>query len=95
MNLDDPNEILLTPRYITQVTTEDVNAEDKPLRYKLQDLFLNYESLSPDEKRRNTFRVRMQVYKVDPTDLRECAVVLCNETGKTTSCKDLTGTGKL
>jgi hypothetical protein len=71
-----------------------MNAEDKPLRYKLQDLFLNYDSLTSDEKRRNTYRVRMQVYKVDPADLRECAVVLCNETGKTTSCRDLTGSGK-
>jgi len=35
------------------------------------------------------------VYKVDPKDLRECVVVLCNETGKTTSCKDLAGSGKL
>ena len=81
----------MAPEFLTHVTTDKEGVE--PKFYRLQDLFLNYDQLTEEEKANNKFRVRMQIYKVDPSDYREACVAICSE-GKTTSCKELTGKAK-
>lgn len=54
----------MSPQIITEVSTDRFSTECGPVDddvkfYKLQDLFLNYDSLSPQEKSQNLFRVRM------------------------------------
>ena len=38
--------------------------------------------------------MRFQVYKVDPSDLRECCVAMCTESGETQSCVSLPQNGR-
>lgn len=47
--------------YATKVTTEEENftAPDKVKLYRLQDLFTDYDSLTPEEKQINQYRVRL------------------------------------
>lgn len=85
--IDQQDEaILMSPEIVTEVLTD--REGEIPRMYRLQDLFLNYDQLTPEEKSRNSFRVRLQVFKVDPADLREACQVLCSK-GTTSSCKDL------
>jgi hypothetical protein len=56
---------------------------------------MDYESLTDAEKNKNYFRVRLQVLKVDPIDLRECVVAMCTESGETQSCQNLPANGKV
>ncbi len=88
---EDPKELLMHPKYVTMITTE---SQDETKFYKLQDLFTNFESLSEQEKKRNYFRVRLQVLKIDPEELKECCVAMCVDNGETLSCKDLPPSGK-
>lgn len=93
---EDEEELLLNPKLVTRVTTEPELGDYKkePKFYKLQDLFTDFDSLTDEEKTTNYFRVRLQVLKVDPVDLRECCVAMCHESGDTQSCKDLPANGK-
>ena len=62
--------------------------------YRLQDLFTDYESLSDSDKEKNYFRVRLQIYKIDPVDIRDCCVALCTDSLETISCENLPPNGK-
>jgi hypothetical protein len=88
---DDPDEILEHPKYVTMITSQTT---DEIKFYKLQDLFTNFDALTESEKQKNYFRVRLQVLKVDPEDVKECCVAMCVENGETISCKDLPANGK-
>ena len=73
---EDSDSLLMNPVIVTRVTTEDPMSNKKPKLYRLQDLFTDYDSLTPEEKQINLFRVQIQVLKIDPVDLRECAVAM-------------------
>lgn len=76
--IENEDELLMKPRYATRVTTEDLEMDENKLKfYRLQDLFCDYDSLTDEEKKANSFRVRMQVLKVDPVDLKEACVAMC------------------
>jgi hypothetical protein len=51
--------------------------------------------LTEEERHKNEFRVRFQVIKVDPSDLRDAVVAMCPESGETTSCKELPQNGRV
>ena len=47
--------------------------------FKLQDLFLDYESIPEDLKKRNSFKVRFTTYSFDPReDTREVVQTICH-----------------
>lgn len=74
---ENPDQLLMNPVMTTRVTTEDPLNSKKVKFYRLQDLFTDYDSLSAEEKQLNQFRVQIQVLKIDPVDLRDCAVAMC------------------
>lgn len=95
MLLEDSSEVLMSPVQLTEVTEvkddgkigEKSNLSSKP--YRLQDLFLNFDSFPREEKEKNAFYVRFCVYRIEPSDPREIVVAACPKCHDTTSCKDL------
>jgi len=90
----EDSEVLLSPVQLTEITERKDDgtiavreSRDKPFR--LQDLFLNFDSFPEVVKRNNSFNVSFCVYRVDPTDPREIVVAACPKCHDTTSCKDL------
>ena len=73
MQLDDYSEVLMTPVPYTEIT--DLEMVKSPL-FKLDDLFLNYDSLPLETRMKNAFRVRFCALKIDPEDPREAVQVL-------------------
>lgn len=61
---EDANEVIMSPVIFTELLNSDEYAE-MPL-FKLQDLFLEYESIPEDLRRKNSFKVRFTTYRYDP-----------------------------
>lgn len=61
--LDDDSEVIMSPVMFTEVTMSDYHK--LPL-YKLDDLFLNYDDIPLEQRKRNLFRVRFYALRVDP-----------------------------
>lgn len=57
--------------------------------YKLDDLFLNYDDIPMEEKKKNQFRVRFYALRVDPQDPREVVQAIDPDSMETFSCQDL------
>lgn len=68
MALQDANEIIMSPIIFTQITIPEYL---KIPIFKLDDLFLNYDELPVEHKKRNAFRVRFYALRIDPQDPRE------------------------
>lgn len=68
MMLDDINEVIMSPVIYTEITNSDY--EKLPL-FKLDDLFLNYDEIPLDMRKKNAFRIRFYALRVDPQDPRE------------------------
>jgi len=80
MILEDPNEVIMSPVIYTEII--DADKEDSPYHqmqlFKLQDLFLDFESIPEDLKKRNSFKVRFTTYRFDPReDTREVVQTMC------------------
>jgi hypothetical protein len=63
MMLDDAHEVIMSPILYTEIT--DQSMEKLPL-FKLDDLFLNYDDIPLEQRKRNTFRVRFYALRIDP-----------------------------
>lgn len=88
---DDLNETLMAPVILTEV----VNGDYSRLHFfKLNDLFLQYEQIPEDVRKKNVFKVRFYVLRVEPPELREMVQAMCPECKETFSCKDLGKDGK-
>ena len=62
--------------------------------FKLQDLYLSYESLPDAIKKINSFKVRFTTYRFDPReDVREVVQSMCPKCKATKSCKELDAEG--
>mmetsp|Transcript_31235 Transcript_31235/g.38591 ORF Transcript_31235/g.38591 Transcript_31235/m.38591 type:complete len:125 (+) Transcript_31235:997-1371(+) len=96
MLLEDSSEVLMSAVDLTDITTDRPKEEqigDPEKFFRLQDLFLNFESLPEEKRLMNSFRVRFCVYRVDPEDAREIVVAACPKCHETRSCKDLPADG--
>ena len=91
MLLEDSSEVLMSPVQFTEITVRpDPNeSQDEKKPFRLQDLFLNFDSFPEEVRQRNTFKVSFCVYRVDPADTREIVVACCPKCHETISCKDL------
>jgi len=76
---------------ITYTEVADYPSDYKTMRYfKLHDLFTDFESLPEDIKQRNAFKVKFYVLRIEPEkNWREACKMMCPETKKTMSCKEL------
>lgn len=63
MMLDDANEVIMSPVIYTEITNPEY--EKLPL-FKLDDLFLNYDEIPLEQKKKNTFKVRFYALRIDP-----------------------------
>jgi len=63
MMLDDAHEVIMSPVLYTEIT--DSAMEKLPL-FKLDDLFLNYDEIPVEQRKRNLFRVRFYALRTDP-----------------------------
>ena len=86
MMLDDANEVIMSPVIYTEIQTQ---AWQKMPLYKLDDLFLNYDEIPLEERKKNQFRVRFYALRVDPQDPREVVQALDPDSMETFSCQDL------
>lgn len=68
MMIDDDAEIIMSPIMYTCITAPD--AGKVPL-FRLDDLFLNYDEIPLAIRKKNQFRVRFYVLRVDPQDPKE------------------------
>ena len=91
--LEDSSEVIMSPVFFTDIT--DTDMVKSPL-FKLDDLFLNYDDIPIETRKKNAFRVRFYALRIDPQDPREVVQALDPETKETFSCQDLNGalTGK-
>mmetsp|Transcript_4467 Transcript_4467/g.7630 ORF Transcript_4467/g.7630 Transcript_4467/m.7630 type:complete len:339 (+) Transcript_4467:146-1162(+) len=80
---DSANEVIMSPVCYTEIT--DPESLRLPL-FKLDDLFLNFDSFPLEVKKRNAFRVRFYALRIDPQDPREVVQALDPETKETFSC---------
>ena len=92
--LEDPNEVIMSPVIFTEII--DGDKEDSPYRgsplFKLQDLFLEYENIPDEYKRKNAFKVRFTTYRYDPReDTREVVQAMCPKCKATKSCAEMEG----
>jgi hypothetical protein len=63
MMLDDANEVIMSPVIYTEITNPEY--EKLPL-FKLDDLFLNYDEIPLEQRKKNTFKVRFYALRIDP-----------------------------
>lgn len=81
MMLEDSSEVLMSAVDLTEIMTdkapEELSNVELEKFFRLQDLFLNFESLPEHHREKNTFRVRFCVYRIDPEDAREIVVAAC------------------
>lgn len=63
MMLEDVNEVIMSPVIYTQITNPE--HEKSPL-FKLDDLFLNYDEIPIELRKKNAFRVRFYALRIDP-----------------------------
>lgn len=68
MMLDDAHEVIMTPILYTEITD---HANEKLPLFKLDDLFLNYDDIPAEQKKRNKFRIRFYCLRIDPQDPKE------------------------
>ena len=74
MIFEDVNEVIMSPVIFTEI----INVEKEESFYlnmpyfKLQDLFLDFDCIPEDLKKKNSFKVRFTTYRFDPKeDIRE------------------------
>ena len=97
MLLEDCSEVLMSPVQLTEITDRVYQCENNKKKFKpfrLQDLFLNFDSFPEEVRERNCFRVSFCVYRFDPSDARDIVVAACPKCNETISCKDLDADGK-
>lgn len=77
--------------YTNVLEPSDGGQSYKNMRFfKLHDLFTDFESLPEDVRKRNSFKVRFYVLRIEPDkNWREACQMMCPETKQTSSCKDL------
>ena len=93
MIFDDANEVLMSPVIFTQIS--DLEEYQQMPLFKLQDLFLDFETIPDDLKKKNAFKVRFTTYRYDPSeDIREVVQTMCPQCKVTGSCKDLDAEAK-
>lgn len=63
MMLEDTNEVIMSPVFFTEIT--DPEMQRSPL-FKLDDLFLNYDDIPIEARKKNAFRVRFYALRIDP-----------------------------
>jgi hypothetical protein len=63
MMLEDINEVIMSPVIYTEITNPEY---EKNKLYKLDDLFLNYDDIPLEERKKNAFRVRFYCLRIDP-----------------------------
>ena len=68
MMLNEDFEVIMSPVMFTEITNLDLM---KIPLFKLDDLFLNYDEIPLEIRKKNLFRVRFYALKVDPSDPRE------------------------
>ena len=68
MMLNEDFEVIMSPVMFTEITNLD---HMKIPLFKLDDLFLNYDEIPLEIRKKNLFRVRFYALKVDPSDPRE------------------------
>ena len=88
MMLDDAHEIIMSPILYTEITDKSM---DKLPLFKLDDLFLNYDDIQEEQRKRNQFRVRFYCLRIDPQDPKEVVQAFDPDTMETFSCQDLEG----
>ena len=88
MMLDDDQEVIMSPVLYTEITASDSN---KIPLFRLDDLFLNYDEIPLEIRKKNRFRVRFYVLRIDPQDAREIVQAVDPETKSTFSCSELDG----
>lgn len=93
MLLEDSSEVLMSPVQLTEIIESDQNANRRQKPFKLQDLFLNFDSLPEEVRNRSSFRVSFCVYRYEPSDPREIVVAACPKCHDTVSCKELSANG--
>ena len=97
MLLEDSSEVLMNAVDLTEITTDKAPEElanvEAEKFFRLQDLFLNFESLPEQFRSKNSFRARFCIYRIDPEDAREVVVAACPKCHETSSCKDLPASG--
>ena len=92
MLLEDSSEVLMSPVQLTEIVSSERDLK-KSKPFRLQDLFLNFDSFSEEIRERNCFRVSFCVYRFDPADAREVVVASCPKCHDTISCKYLPADG--
>jgi len=68
MMLNEDSEVIMSPVLYTEITNLD---HMKLPMFKLDDLFLNYDEIPLDIRKRNLFKVRFYALRIDPQDPRE------------------------
>jgi len=63
MMLDDASEVIMSPVMFTEIT--DPEMVKSPL-FKLDDLFLNYDDIPIETRKKNAFRVKFYALRIDP-----------------------------
>ena len=63
MMLDDASEVIMSPVIFTEIT--DPEMVKSPL-FKLDDLFLNYDDIPIETRKKNAFRVKFYALRIDP-----------------------------
>ena len=81
----------MSPIIFTEITNPEF--EKLPI-YKLDDLFLNYDDLPVEHKKRNAFRVRFYALRIDPQDPREVVQAFNPKTLETYSCSNISEPSK-
>ena len=87
--IDDSSEVLMSPVNLTEVSPEPAKIDGKSRPFRLQDLFLNYDSFPENVRQQNAFKTTFCVYRIDPSDPRDIVVAACPQCHDTISCKDL------
>mmetsp|Transcript_12948 Transcript_12948/g.12829 ORF Transcript_12948/g.12829 Transcript_12948/m.12829 type:complete len:336 (+) Transcript_12948:363-1370(+) len=88
--IDDYSEVIMSPEIITDVN----NCEVSKQIFRLNDIFLQFDKIPEEIRRKNLFKVRFYVLRVDPFDVREMVQALCPSCKETFSCQNLGTEGK-
>ena len=75
MLLEDESEVIMNPILLTDASEAHL---ERNSMYFLQLLYLNYDAgLTKEQKQKNKFYVKLQVYKTDPEDPRDIVKAMC------------------
>ena len=72
--IDDYSEVIMSPEIVTELTGEGTQ---RIQFFKLNDLFLQFDKIPEDLRRKNLFKVRFYVLRIDPFDIREIVQAMC------------------